>query len=106
MENREEAMNGLKGRTLHYTQLSPALPGTPLAEEWETYWREVGRFLADGREGQHVLIKSSAILGFFDDFQTGVGEGRKRFPSEPFFAHVILTEEPVFKVGYRKLCPN
>ena len=97
-------MSTVAPRTIHYTQLSPAIPGTPLAEEWETYRREVGRLLAEGHEGRHVLIKRTTILGSWGDFQSAYAEGLNRFLMEPFFIHQIRTEEPVLKVGYSKLC--
>src|SRR5207247_2141193 len=51
---------------VHYTELPEAKPGQALAEEWNTYRREVGRWLAEGLEGRHVLIKGEEILGIYD----------------------------------------
>ncbi len=46
-----------------WTALPAAEPGTPLAEEWETYRQEVGRWLAEGQAGRDALLKRQEILG-------------------------------------------
>ncbi len=38
-------------RGVHYTELPEAVPGQPLADEWNTYRRNVGRWLGEGRGG-------------------------------------------------------
>jgi hypothetical protein len=85
-------------RGVHHTELVEATPGQPLAEEWNTYRREVGRLLAEGRDGQHVLIKGSEILGFFDTFDAAYEAGVNRFLREPFFVHTIRAEEPYLRI--------
>src|SRR5436190_17712346 len=50
---------------IHYTQLAPAAPDSPLAAEWEVYRREVGRLIEEGQEGKWVLIKGEEIIGLF-----------------------------------------
>ena len=101
-------MNENRRLTVHYTQLAPARPGSPLAEEWEFYRREAGRLLAEGNEGKHILIKGTTILGIWDTFDEAYAEGCKRFLHlrVPFMVHQILTEEPLLKSGYNKLCRN
>jgi hypothetical protein len=87
--------------TMHYTELAPAEPGEPLAVEWEFYRREVGQFLAEGREGQWVLIKGEEILGFFETREAGADAGYKRFliPPQPFLVHQIQTRERLLRVS-------
>jgi hypothetical protein len=88
--------------TLHYSALPPSQPESALAVEWEFYRREVGRLLAEGHEGQWVLIKGEEILGFFDTRRAGVAEAYKRYPypREPFLVHQILTTERVARVSW------
>jgi hypothetical protein len=48
------------------TDLPPARTDSPLFAEWNAYRREVGRLLAEGRQGQFVLIKAERIVALFD----------------------------------------
>jgi hypothetical protein len=45
-------------RGVHYTELAKAKQGDTFFHEWNGYRREVGRLLAEGQEGRHVLIKA------------------------------------------------
>jgi len=92
-----------KPRTVHYTKLTPFSPGSRSAREYDVYRREVGGFLADGREGQFVLIDGDAVLGFWPTFQEGMAEGHRRGIKDPFVWQ-ILTEQPVMQSGYNELC--
>jgi hypothetical protein len=83
---------------IHYTELPEAEPEQPLAEEWNTYRREVGRWLAEGLEGRHVLIKGRDIIGFFDTLEAAQEAGGKQFPGGPFFIHPIRSEEPFLRI--------
>ena len=71
--------------------------------EWETYRREVGRLLAEGHEGQFVLIKGNDILGFFDTDDAAWTDGIKRFGRQGFMVHQIQTYEPILRFHCR--CP-
>jgi hypothetical protein len=94
-------------RGVHYTELPEARPGQALAEEWNTYRREVGRLLAEGREGRHVLIKGNEIIGIFETWEEAYGTGVKRYLLGPFFVHTIRTEEPYLRVrGINYPWPN
>ena len=87
--------------TIHYTELSRAKSGEPFFDEWNSYLAEVARLLADGSEGQFVLIKGAAIQGVFADEAEALKEGNKRFPSQQFLVHQIQEREPVIRVrGY------
>jgi hypothetical protein len=86
-------------RTIHYTELPPAAPGTVLATEWETYRREVGRLIAEGHEGKHVLIHDDQILGLFATHDEALKEGHDRYllSREPFMVKLVLTNEPLLR---------
>jgi len=85
-------------RGVHYTELPEAKPGEPLAEEWNTYRREVGRWLAEGLEGRHVLIKGTEILGIYDTSEEARKVGLQRYLLQPFFVHPIRPEEPYLRI--------
>jgi hypothetical protein len=93
-----------KPRTEHYTKLTPFTPGSRFAQEFDVYRREVARFLSEGREGQFVLIDGESVLGFWPTFQEGIAEGQRRGLKDPFVWQ-ILTEQPIIRSGYNKLCP-
>ncbi len=82
----------------HYTQLAEAQHGEPLAEEWNTYRRAVGHWLAQGLEGRHVLIKRADIIGIYGTSDEAMEEGLKRYLGQPFFVHLIRTEEPYLRI--------
>ncbi len=81
-------------RGVHYTELPEATFGQPLADEWNLYRRQVGRWLGEGRGGRHVLITGQDVLGFFDTFESAYEAGLRRFLGKPFFVHAIREEEP------------
>jgi hypothetical protein len=89
--------------TIHYTELVPAEPGSALAVEWEFCRREVGRLLAEGHEGQWVLIKGELILGFFETREAGIDEAYRRFPfpREAFLVHQIQVRERLIRLSSR-----
>jgi hypothetical protein len=87
-----------QARGIPYTELPEAKPGEPLAEEWNTYRREVGRLLAEGQAGRHVLIQGGEIRGIFATSEEAYEEGWKHFPGVPFFVHPIRAEEPYLRI--------
>ena len=92
--------------TVHYTELKPAKADSPNFLAWETYRREVGRFLAEGKEGQHVLIKGEEIVGFWDTHVGALAAGYERFRGQAFLVHEIQERERVLWIGWRYLCPT
>jgi hypothetical protein len=95
------------GGFIPYTQLPEVKSGEALAAESNTYRREVGRLLAEGQEGRHVLIKGETILGIYDTWKAARKEGLKRFRNEPFLARPILAQEPLLRVrGSTLPCPS
>jgi hypothetical protein len=81
--------------TVHYTQLKAGSPKDPLFQEMSTYLRELPRLLAEGYEGQYVLIKGEAVLGIFATSDEALDAGEERFPDEDFLAQPILEQQPV-----------
>src|SRR5207244_3208082 len=88
----EEAVEHLRGQglpvpeppTIHHTELPAAEPEGPLRQEWETYRREVGRFLAEGHDGRHVLIKGDQVIGLWATHVEALIAGYERFLGQPF----------------------
>jgi hypothetical protein len=84
--------------TIHYTELPPSRPGSPLATEWDVYRREAGRLIEEGNEGRHVLIKNEEIIGIFDTHEAAMFEGYKRYLRGPFLVHEIQTREKLLRL--------
>jgi hypothetical protein len=92
---------------IHYAELPPANPGESLAEEWNTYRGQVGRWLAEGHEGRHVLIKGEEVIGIYDTWEEAREVGLNRYLLEPFFVHPIRAEEPHLRIrGINYPWPN
>lgn len=85
-------------RGVHYSELREAQPGEPFADEWNTYRREVGRWLAEGLEGRHVLIKGEQILGIYQTSEEAEAVGWYRYGPHSYFVHPIRTEEPYLRI--------
>jgi hypothetical protein len=79
---------------IHFTELPRDDSNGPLAREWNAYCRDIGRLLAEGRQGRFVLIKGDEIVGIFEDWAAARQAGLKQFPREPFFVHAIRAVEP------------
>jgi hypothetical protein len=82
-------------QTIHYSQLPPLIDGDWLKVEYD------GRLITEGREGQHVLIKGSEIIGYWSTHQEAMSEGHRRYPLQPFFVHEIQTNEPLNRMSIR-----
>ncbi len=92
--------------TIHYTELPPSKPGDTLAEEWETYRREVGRLLAEGNEGRYILIKGREIIGLWDREEDALATGYQRYLLQSFLVHQVQERERLLRVRYSPRCPN
>ena len=90
--------------TISYHDLPPATPGSPLAEEWNVYRREVGRLLIEGHAGRHVLIKGAEIICIFDTHLEALDEGYRRFFRQDILVHEILAEERIYRAPWAKPC--
>jgi hypothetical protein len=84
-------------QTIHWSELPPARPDSPLAAEWETYRREVGRLLAEGQEGKFALIKGDEIIGIFDSWDEARRVGLSKYLMQPHTVRPILSREPVIR---------
>ena len=83
--------------TIPWTELPPADPNSPLAAEWETYRREVGRLLAEGQEGKHALIKDDQIIGIYETWDEAREAGLEKYLLQPHCVRPILSREPVIR---------
>lgn len=92
--------------TIHYTELPPSRPGDTLAEEWETYRREVGRLLAEGNEGRYILIKGGEVIGIWDKREDALILGYQKFLLQPFLVHQIQERERLLRVRYSRRCQS
>ena len=90
--------------TIHYTELPPAIPGSEIAEEWETYRREVGRLLAEGNEGRYVLIKYGQVIGIWETREEAMATAYQKFQLQPFLVHQIQERERIYRIGFNRLC--
>jgi hypothetical protein len=89
------------GQWIHFSELKPFATSGPGTEEYDTYRREVGRLIAEGHEGQYVLIHATDIVGFFESQEEAYSEGYRRYllKNEVFFVHQVRTFEPVVRAG-------
>jgi hypothetical protein len=92
--------------TIHYTEMAEAAPGSPLYQEWNTYRREVGRLLAEGHAGRHILIKDEQIIGLWDTHDEAMVEGYRRFLGQAYLVHEIQEREEILRCVNVRLWPN
>ncbi len=85
-------------RGLHHTELPEAKAGEPLAAEWNFYRQHVAAWLAEGREGQLVVLVGEMIVGFYPGLVEAWAAGRRQRPNGPFFVHRVQGEEPVLRI--------
>jgi hypothetical protein len=71
-------------RCIHYTELADATPGGVLADEWNTFRRELPRLLAEGHEGKFALLKGNEIIGLYDTWEAGYAAGLQRYLLQGF----------------------
>jgi hypothetical protein len=95
---RNQPLPDVKRPTIPYMQLPEAKPDDVLFLEWTTYRREVGRWLAEGHEGQWVLIKGETVLGLCATRTAARAEGLKRYLMESFLVHQIQRDEPIYRL--------
>jgi hypothetical protein len=89
--------------TIHYTELPEAQPGSVLSQEWNTYRREVGRLLAEGHEGAHVLIRGEEIIGIWPTEEDARRVALERYLLQHVLIHRIREREPVLRPSLRVL---
>jgi hypothetical protein len=86
-------------QTIHHADLPAAPSGAVLAQEWDTYRRELARLLAEGHEGRFVLIKGRQVLAVYDAWATAREAGLRLYLREPFLVRQVCAEEPVLRAG-------
>jgi hypothetical protein len=84
-------------QTIHYTELPEDTSDGLITKEWNYYRREVGRLLADGKEGKWVLIKGEEIVGIWDTMQEANLVRLEMFSMQAVLMKQILTQEPVLR---------
>jgi hypothetical protein len=87
-----------------YTDLPPASPDSPLADEWDTYRQEVGRLLSEGKQGQFVLIKRRQVVGLYATEREALAHGYQMFPCQAFLVHQVREREPRLLCLSMRLC--
>lgn len=92
-------------KTIHYSNLPETPINHALCREWNTYRSEVARLLANGNEGQWVLIKEQSIIGVFHSMAEAESKVEKL--EWPFLIRRIVEHEPVLRIrGYSLPWPN
>jgi hypothetical protein len=83
--------------TIPYTDLPEARPDDVLYLEWNIYRHEVSRLLAEGREGQFILIKGKQIIGIWDTEEEVEAVARERYLRQSCLIHQIRSCEPLLR---------
>jgi hypothetical protein len=83
--------------TIHYSELPEDTSDSPIAGEWNYYRREAGRLLAEGYEGQWVLLKGEKIIGIWATQEEAYEVALQKYPMQPVLIHQVLTREPVLR---------
>jgi hypothetical protein len=91
-------------RSIHYTDLPPGNPESPLCAEWETYRREVGRLLTEGKQNQFVLIKDQELVGLYATEEEALAGGYRLFPGQAFLVHQVREREPLLRCAVVRPC--
>ena len=82
--------------TIHYAELPEDTSG-PIAQEWNYYRREVGRLLAEGHEGDWVLIKGEVIVGIWKTMEEADRVHLERYFMQNVLMKQVLTRDPVIR---------
>jgi len=108
-----EPIDAEKQWWISYTQQLPRpqdLPDLPeehpLAQEWKTFKREIGRLLMEGHNGRHALIKADQVLSVWDTFDDAYQAGCDRFGLGVFMVQEIQPVERPIRIGYYLRCRN
>ena len=96
----------VRANRYHYSELPAPDPGDRGMVAWATYLREAARFLAEGREGQHVLIFGNEVVGFWPDDDSAMKEVYRNPTRRPYLVKQVLEWEPIHRSGVLKICPG
>jgi hypothetical protein len=100
-QGRTEAPPPPEPPTVAFTELPAAGPHSPLAREWDVYRREAAKLLADGHEGQFVLIKGDSVVGIWGTAAKAEAAALERYPMQPCLIHEVHRREPLFSLSPR-----
>jgi hypothetical protein len=68
----------------------PDVPDSePLAREWKTFKREVGRLVAEGHAGRFAIVKGDQVVSVWDTPRDAEQGGRERFGQESFLVQEV-----------------
>jgi hypothetical protein len=96
----------LERPTISHAELPEGRPESPLCQEWNVYRREVGRLLAEGREGAWVVIKGTEVVGIYATWEEARGTAVQRYLLQPVLVKQVLAREPILRIrGYNLPCP-
>ena len=89
--------------TQHRPPFAPASPKTAgLSREWETYRQELSTMLAQGLEGQFVLLKGDQIIGYFHSWEAASTAGLRLFLLQPFLVRPISRRDLLIQRKHRE----
>src|SRR4051794_40631688 len=71
---------------------------TSLAEEWAIYQANLPGWLEE-HEGEHVLIKGSEVVGFFEDREEALMTGYARFGLVPLLVKQVTAFERIYNIS-------
>lgn len=84
-------------RSIPFTELPEAKHDYVFDREWNLYRREVGRWLAEGKEQRWVVIVNDEIIGFWQTQEEANRACLERFPGRSMFMKQILAREPIIR---------
>lgn len=86
--------------------LPPAEPGSPLAEEWELFRREIAGLLANGHRGRFAVVKAGQLTTW-DTLRDAIEAARLLHGNVLCLIQPVQPKVPAsspFRIGYRRLC--
>src|SRR5580700_8058454 len=70
--------------------LPDAEPGSPIAEEWALFRREVPRLLSEGLQGKYALVKAGKPITVWDTLHDAVQAGEILYGPQPSLVQEVL----------------
>jgi hypothetical protein len=87
--------------TVYYTDLPAGSADSQIANEWNTYRREVGQLLAEGHENRWVLIKGDQIIGIWDTCEEAKAIALRKYLMQPCLIQQVRRYEPIVRMSSR-----
>jgi hypothetical protein len=98
---KQPASPPLEAQSLEFTQLPEAKPDSPLYHEWNFYRGQVRRLLAEGHEGQFVLIKGEQIIGMWGTRAEAKAVALQKYLMQPCLIQQVRSREPIVRMSAR-----